>query len=273
VTAKFLQDVPVTANERLNESHFRLSFRFPELAQTARPGQFITLTRRLDDFRRLRRPFSLHRVTDDGIVQILVKIVGESTAALGNIKAGDTVNVLGPLGDGAFVVDPTRPRVLIVGGGIGIAPFLFLLDEITPRKDFAPEAFFGGRTATDLPALADFEAGDVPLLTATEDGSLGHRGLVTEVFSPRLTSLPAAECQVLACGPPAMLKAVAEQAAAAGVPCQVSLENMMACGVGSCRGCVVQVVENAADEGIPYLRVCHEGPVFEASQLVWSDLA
>ncbi len=271
MTVKLMEAVPVTANERINDNHFRLAFRFPEMAQAARPGQFVTLTPAIDDFSMLRRPFSVHRVTNDGDVQVLVKIVGRGTRRLHELPVRSSLNVLGPLGDGVFQLDRARPHLLMVAGGIGVAPFLFLFETLP--DDLQPELFFGGRTALDLPTHHDFEQAGLPVHLATEDGSLGRQGLVTAGLIERLDHLEHDRCQVMACGPNPMLKAVAAICADRGVPCQVSLESMMACGVGSCRGCVVKVAAPLPADGIPFLRVCHEGPVFAAGVLDWEGIA
>lgn len=264
--------VPVTASDRLNDTHFRLGFSCGDLAARARPGQFVSLAVAVGNFSMLRRPFSLHNVLPDGTIQVLVKIVGPGTTMIEKLRPGDDVDVLGPLGEGVFDIDPTRPHVLMVAGGIGVAPFLFLVDDPQRPADVVPELFFGGRTTSDLPTRDQFAARGVPVTLTTEDGSLGQQGFVTDPWKQRLDALPADRVQVLACGPNPMLKAVAAECAARGVPCQVSLENMMACGVGSCRGCAVRVNEDPDGYGIPYLRVCHEGPVFAADQLAWEEI-
>jgi dihydroorotate dehydrogenase electron transfer subunit len=269
VTALRRQTVLITASERLNPDFFRLTVEFPELARDALPGQFVTLAVPFPGLQILRRPFSIHRVTPGGHVQLLIKVVGQCTMLLAETRPGRTVDVLGPLGCGVFNPAADRPRVLLVAGGVGIAPFLFLADRLVSNARWRPALLYGGATADDLVTLDQYAALGVPVHVTTEDGSQGRRGLVTGELRDQLDALDPATVQVLACGPMPMLKAVSSLCAERGVPCQVSLENLMACGVGSCRGCVVPVVYDASGEGIPYARVCHEGPVFDARQIDW----
>jgi dihydroorotate dehydrogenase electron transfer subunit len=273
LTRKFNATVPVVRNERINDAHVRLGFSFPDFAKIAKPGQFATLATAVDDFSILRRPISLHRVLPDGEVQLLIKVLGRGTRALTALQVGQTIDVLGPLGDGVFSLAPDRPNVLIVAGGIGIAPFRFLLDAITPDRGFHPALFFGGRSARELPTHEELRELDLELHLATEDGSVGDAGLVTVSFGLKLATLDPSKTQVVACGPNPMLRAVAGMCREAGVPCQVSLENMMACGTGACRGCVVPVLSDPEGGDIPFARVCHEGPVFAAEGLVWERIA
>ncbi len=266
------ETVPVTANERLNERFCRLRLAFPELAAHARPGQFVTVAAPGVDAPLLRRPFSIHRVRPDGSVELLIKIVGRGTRHLAELAPGHALNVLGPLGNGVFAPSPERPELLLVAGGIGIAPFLFLAETLRGDPRWRPQLLFGGGSRLDLAAHDEFAALGVPARLTTEDGSLGRKGLVTDELRAALDERDPGACQTLACGPTPMLRAVAELCAARGVPCRVSLENLMACGVGSCRGCVVPVKRDATGHAAPYARVCREGPVCDATDIAWERL-
>jgi dihydroorotate dehydrogenase electron transfer subunit len=262
---------PVVANERLNEKYCRVTVSCGPIASRSRPGQFVTVRVAAGGPTLLRRPFSIHRVVADGL-QLLVKLVGPATEELAKIRPGRMLDVLGPLGDGVFAVAPERPRVLLVAGGVGVAPLLFLADKMQGGRHWPPTLIFGGATALDLPTREQFAELGVPVRAATMDGSLGRRGPVTDELTAALDERDPRQCQALACGPTPMLRAVAEICAARGVPCRVSLESLMACGVGSCRGCVVPVRQDPTGHGIPYTRVCHEGPVCAAEDLAWEQM-
>jgi len=265
VSRKFIADAPLLAMDRLSEFYYRLTVEFPDLAREARPGQFLSLEIPGPNAPLLRRPFSIHRVVDDK-VQVLFKVVGEGTKILAQQRSGTTLNVMGPLGDGVFVPATQVEKFLLVAGGIGIAPLLFLVDDLQQRKK-KMQLFFGGRTADDLPTKDDFA---MPVTLSTEDGSTGEKGLITALLAAYLQNGDAAKSQVLACGPMPMLKAVAALCYRHGVPGQVSLETMMACGVGSCYGCAVEVGRDVHGK-VRYERVCHEGPVFDINHLPWDE--
>jgi len=263
VSRKFIADAPLLAMDRLSEFYYRLTVAFPDLANEARPGQFLSVEIPGPNAPLLRRPFSIHRVLDDK-VQVLFKVVGEGTKILAQQQSGTTLNLMGPLGDGVFAPDPQMENYLLVAGGIGIAPLLFLADYLQQRKE-KMQLFFGGRTAGDLPTKDDFA---MPTTLTTEDGSVGEKGLITTPLAAALRNGDAAKMHVFACGPMPMLKAVAALCYRYGAPGQVSLETMMACGVGSCYGCAVEVGRDEHNK-VRYERVCHEGPVFDVNHLPW----
>jgi dihydroorotate dehydrogenase electron transfer subunit len=219
-----------------------------------RPGQFAMLHLDPERVHRdplLARPMAIYR-REGETLEFRFKVVGRGTAALSRARAGSALAVVGPLGNG--FAPPGRGCVL-VGGGTGIAS----LYELAAGAD-SPRVLLGGRTRDDVLGLADFESLGVELRVATEDGSLGRRGKVTELLELQ------AGAQVVACGPHGMLARVHQMAAAAGARCQVSLESPMACGFGICLGCVVPT-----RAGLRY--VCTHGPVFESADLDWGDAA
>jgi dihydroorotate dehydrogenase electron transfer subunit len=251
----------VVQREALGGEYFRLRLR-PSRPFEAQPGQFamIKVTDGIDPL--LRRPFSIHRTMgkESGEFEILFKVVGSGTRILSQAHVGDRLDVLAPLGRG-FRLRGTRP--LIVGGGIGVAPLLFLAEEFL-GQGARPKLLLGGRKDRDILCHNDFQCLAVPFAVATEDGSLGEPGLVTRLLERELEGgTPGAT--VYACGPPPMLAAVSHLCRQRQVPCQVSLEAHMACGVGACLGCVAPGVR------APYLRVCKEGPVFDAEEIRWTD--
>ncbi len=265
MSKKFIADAPLLVMDKLSDFYYRLTVEFAELAHEARPGQFLSLEIPGPNAPLLRRPFSIHRVLDDK-VQVLFKVVGEGTKILTQQQPGTMLNVMGPLGDGMFAPSEQAEKFLLVAGGIGIAPLLFLADVLQKRKA-ETLLFFGGRTADDLPTKDDFA---MPVTLTTEDGSVGEKGLITVPLAAALQNGDAAKIQVLACGPMPMLKAVAELCYRYGAPGQVSLETMMACGVGSCYGCAIEVGRDEHGQA-RYERVCHEGPVFDVNHLPWDD--
>ncbi|GAB4275270.1 MAG: dihydroorotate dehydrogenase electron transfer subunit [Deferrisomatales bacterium] len=249
----------VVFREPLGGEYFRLRLRAARPFR-AEPGQFAMLrvSDGLDPL--LRRPFSIHRVVDPqaGEFEVLFRVVGTGTDRLSRVHVGDRVDALAPLGRG-FRLDAGAP--LLVGGGVGVAPLLFLAEALL-AEGARPKLLLGARSDRDLLCHDDFACLAVPYAVATEDGSVGRPGLVTKLLEGELRGAPPG-CCVYACGPVPMLAAVAGLCRARGVPCQVSLEAYMACGVGACLGCVVPATR--AD----YLRVCKEGPVFDADEVDW----
>jgi dihydroorotate dehydrogenase electron transfer subunit len=218
------------------------------------PGQFVMVRGDWGAHPTLGRAFSLVESGERGA--ILIRVVGEGTRLLAALDPGDRLFVLGPAGHG-FDLPSAGERPVLVAGGVGVAPLIFLAERAAARG-VRPRFLYGARTSADLP-LADRVAAAADLAVTTEDGSAGERGLVT---SPLARLLEAGEGgPICSCGPEAMLEAVAKLAVEHGVPCQVALESPMACGMGTCKGCAVL----AADREYRY--VCSDGPVFEASQI------
>jgi dihydroorotate dehydrogenase electron transfer subunit len=214
----------------------------------------------------LRRPFSILDVDPAaGAFRLFLKAVGAGSRALADMRVGEVAQCLGPLGV-PFEPPPPDREALMVAGGYGIAPFHLFSRELGAAGR-AGRVFYGGRTAADLQIRDAFAALGVPLVPATEDGSLGHRGRVTEPLEAHLDA-HGDRFRIYACGPDAMLHAVARVAERRGVPAQVSLDPWMGCGVGTCLGCVVRM--QAADDARPHYRcACTEGPVFDAREVVW----
>lgn len=260
------REAPLVLREPLGGAYVLLTFRHPEVAQQARAGQFVMIKAGASPDPPLRRPFSVLSV-DAGAATftLFVKAIGPGSAALAAMRPGEPAQCLGPLGR-PFREPPPGSEALLVAGGYGIAPFHLLSSELR-RSGGRAQVFYGGRRAADLPLRDRFDALGVRLHAATEDGSLGHAGRVTE---PLLAYLDAAAgpVELLGCGPDAMLRALARIAAERSLPAQVSLDPWMGCGLGTCLGCVVWT--RRADEPAPRLRcACTEGPVFDACEVVW----
>jgi dihydroorotate dehydrogenase electron transfer subunit len=245
----------------------------PGIAEHARPGQFVHLLAGDDRSFPLRRPFSVHRVLRPGAalgtIEVVFDIVGAGTRALARLRPHDVVDALGPLGR-PFDQPEAPAGCLLVGGGYGTAPLLFLATELRARRcrvDFVIGAATAGRL---LDAMEAKRLGH-SLTVTTDDGSAGRRGLVTDPLADLLASAGAE--RVYACGPMPMLAAVSRLAAAAGVPCQVAVEEQMACGTGICFSCVLPVGGGDGSPGATRMaRSCLEGPVFDGTAIAWAEL-
>jgi len=279
----FVEDAELLAQQEYPGRQFVIRLRAPKCAAAATPGSFAHLT--VDPQIPMRRPLSIQRVdAAAGWVEILYKIVGPGLEALSKRPVGATISVMGPIGQG-FRPSPARPRTLLVGGGVGIPPMVFLAESLMGRSDaqWRPLVLmgseipfpFGTRPSTILlPGIPDGVIACMPLLDdwgvpsrlATLAGFPGcFDGYVTDLAATWLASLDAAalaEVELFACGPTPMLQATARVARRFGVPCQVSLEEFMACAVGGCAGCAVPVV---TESGLAMKRVCVDGPVFDAN--------
>jgi dihydroorotate dehydrogenase electron transfer subunit len=258
--------VPLVTHEGLGGPYRLLTFRHPEVAREARAGQFVMIKAGTSAEPPLRRPFSIMATDPEGeTFTLFVKEVGPGSAALGALAPGEIAQCLGPLGR-HFTPPPPDTVALLVAGGYGVAPFRLFADQLRKGRS---RLFYGGRTAADLPLLEKLEGSGLPLTPATEDGSVGHRGRVTEPVLQWLEANPG-PARLYACGPEAMLRAVARLAEERDLEAEVSLDPWMGCGIGTCLGCVVQV----QDEGDPrahYRCACTEGPVFDAARIRWPD--
>lgn len=247
---------------------FKLEFIAPSLAALAQPGQFLHIRCSEGNDPLLRRPISIHAVDRDrGRVSILFQVVGRGTALLARQKTG-LLDVMGPLGRGFTTGNHDfngTGSIAVVGGGIGAAPLFFLLQELARCSDPARvKVLLGARSADQILVKEEIENMGFFTELATDDGSAGYRGPVTELL---LRRLPEGVSYIYACGPAPMLKAVCALLGEAGIPGEVSLEERMACGVGACLSCACQV--KAEGGGTHYRRACVDGPVFPAGEVVW----
>jgi len=255
---------PIIRHERLNPEHYLLTIEAPAIARSARPGQFVMLQTRDGFDPLLRRPMSVARVLPGRRrIDILYKVVGCGTRYLSAQPPGARLRTLGPLGNG-FRPPGRGRRPVMVAGGVGIAIFPFLAEDLGRRR-LRPRLLFGARRKSDLVGLDFFRSRRIPMAFATEDGSAGTRGFVTRLLEP-LTRSGAEPVELYVCGPTPMLRAVGALAVRAGIPCQLALESPMPCGIGVCLGCVVACTPD--DQGPVYRRVCTEGPVFDAGAVV-----
>jgi dihydroorotate dehydrogenase electron transfer subunit len=278
----FLEDAEVLAHEQFEANQFILRLRAPKCARRATPGTFVHLT--CDESLPMRRPLSIMRADPEReTIDVLYKIVGPGLELLSKKRTGDRISSLGPIGN-SFVPHPQRPRTLLVGGGVGIPPMIFLAESLRERADAkwqplvlmgseVPFPFRAKPSTILVPGVPDGTIACMPMLDewgipsrlASFAGYAGcYEGYVTDLAASWLASLDAAalaEVEMFACGPTVMLKATAAVAKRFNVPCQVSLEEFMACAVGGCAGCAVRV---ETPQGPAMKRVCVDGPVFDA---------
>lgn len=234
----------------------------PDLVSFSFPGQFVNIKVSENYVPLLRRPFSIHQVNQsDGWFEILVQVIGTGTELLAATKIGDELDVLGPLGN-HFSRSKEYQRAILIAGGLGIAPLLFLAQTLT-RQQLATTLFYGNRSKLAFCCLDDFTNLGVPYFLATEDGSLGFKGKVSDLLLSKQELLRNSTSIIYACGPIPMLQKIKEITAQFNIPCQISLETMMACGFGVCLGCVVNSVSFVE----LYRYVCKEGPVFYANEI------
>lgn len=253
---KYILDLTVRAVERINGKYVLVRLTSADRLPDMRPGQFVEV--RIDNTSEtfLRRPISINFVDREANeLWLLVAVVGDGTRRISEVRAGQTLNCVLPLGNGFTMPKAEGERVLLVGGGVGVAPLLYMGAELRTRG-YEPTFLLGARREADLLELDLFGRYGRVCVT-TEDDSYGERGFVTDhsVLAEHFD-------RVATCGPTPMMKAVARYAHGAGISCEVSLENMMACGVGACLCCVEKTVMGNQC-------VCKEGPVFNIKKLLW----
>jgi len=257
---------PVLANDEIIAGHKVLVCEAPAIAASARPGHFVNAltAERTDPL--LRKPFSLYTVDRErGQISLLYSVVGPTTLGMARKRPGDTLDLVGPLGGHVFQPD-TRPGAahILVGGGYGVPPLVFLSREMQLSQAQPDLRFIVGARRKDLLLCeAELTAAGVPTHAATEDGSRGTQGRVTDVLEPLLRERWGRPVTVYCCGPTPMMRAVGELCQSLGVPCQLSVEVAMPCGIGVCMGCVLDLADSRR------VRCCMDGPVFEASEVAW----
>jgi dihydroorotate dehydrogenase electron transfer subunit len=260
------ETVKIKCNDPLSPSYYRMAVACSPAFEAAVPGQFVMVQPAGQAAPLLRRPFSIHRLIrrDSAVIgmEILYRVVGKATQRLSECRKGDDLALLGPLGRG-FRIPAGSRRLFIVAGGIGVAPMLFLAETLN-ASGLDPAAclvFLGGRTRQDLLCKSEFRQLGMPLFLTTDDGSAGDMCLVTTALEDAIRDRPPE--LICACGPHGMLSCVAGLAETHRIACQVSVETVMACGMGACLGCAIE--PRQAKE--KYLHACLDGPVFDAGQL------
>ena len=254
---KYILDLVVSENIQLNDNYVLLKMTAPTELPDMLPGQFAELEVEGSSKTFLRRPISINFIDkDNNEVWFLIQLVGDGTRHLAAVKRGQTINVILPLGNSFTMPENASERLLLVGGGVGTAPMLFLGEQLS-KKGFTPNFLLGARSQNDLLQLNEFtQYGNV--FTTTEDGSMKEKGYVTQhsLLSTQTFN------KIYTCGPKPMMMAVAKYAKTNNIECEVSLENTMACGFGVCLCCVENTTEG-------HICVCKEGPVFNIKKLLW----
>ena len=253
---KRIEDLKIVSNKRLNNDFFILELEGVTKIPEFKPGQFaqVRVDDSVDTF--LRRPISIHDVDyEKNTFKILIQIVGKGTERLSGLKTGELLNLVYPLGN-SFSLPENGEKILIVGGGCGIAPLLYL-GRFLNLNGFTPDILLGFRNSDRIIEFEEYqEIGEV--FVTTEDGSKGQKGYVTShtLFSERKYD------RIYCCGPESMMKAISAYCKPKGIICEVSLENLMACGIGACLCCIVDTVKGN-------LCTCIDGPIFNINDLKW----
>lgn len=254
-------------HEEVNPNHMLMVVEAPKIANKAAMGQFVEV-RVSDSYEPLlRRPISIHDTDKkQGTISLLYQVKGRGTKLLSEKRPGMNIDLLGPLGRGFTLPADSLQKLLIVGGGIGVAPLLLLSKE-AKRQAFNSTMILGYNTKEQILRLDEFREHTSNLQITTMDGSFGEKGLVTIPLERELTA--GNYGMIYACGPEAMLESVAALANKYDVPCQVSMESLMGCGVGACLGCSCKTKVEGKEI---YQRVCVEGPVFNSREVVWANV-
>ena len=266
-------DARVVENRRLSSDYNVLVFHAPAIAAAAAPGQFVMIkTAGAGAEPLLRRPFSIFEIRRDrdGIpsgISVINKKIGAGTAQIYDARVDTVLPVLGPLG--RPFEPPASGHAWMVAGGVGLGPFVTLAEALN-RAGTPSKLFYGARSAADLHCADLFPPLGVEVIVSTEDGSRGDRGRVTVPLERSLAAADAGAVTIYACGPTPMMRAVADLAARFNRPCIVSLEQVMGCGMGGCYSCVVKVRQPDRPR---FMRSCIDGPVFDASHVMWEELA
>jgi dihydroorotate dehydrogenase electron transfer subunit len=258
-----IEDAIVADHKELTPEYRVLTLDVESVAAVARPGQFVHI--RIPDRKdlALRRPFSIHKA-GDGLLSILYKAVGEGTDAMCALDQGDTLSVMGPLGNG-FPIGDLNASPVLVAGGYGVAPLYMLAKEL-PGPGIL---FVGGASGPDILMTELFEEIGWTVRIATEDGSRGTEGYVTAALDQWLEEADGSVTkEFYACGPDAMLSAISDRATAIDAKAWLSMDRHMGCGAGACLACVIRVRDDASEKG--WARVCKDGPVFECRRIVWA---
>lgn len=264
----YVLEAPVIQNLRFPGHNYLLAIRAPEVARQAVPGQFVMAAEvgplPYPLLKRAMAVYSLQKENgQSSVITLLIKAIGEGTRRLAELEEGDSISLIGPLGNG-FDLSLARGRTsFLLAGGVGIASLYMLAEQL---KLAGEEVYlvYGGRTAHELVGLEDFQRLGVPILVTTDDGSAGYKGLITEGLKEYLKDFSPERLVFYTCGPNRMMEAISRIAQERGIPCQVSVEARMACGFGVCLGCSVKTIHS-------YRLACRQGPVFDATEFLWED--
>ena len=265
-------EAKIIEHKRIAQCFYKMRLGSAYLAKNSKPGQFVEIKCSEGHELLLRRPFGVHRIFNGGI-EVLYEVIGKGTELLSRKKPGEMLDIIGPLGEGFLVPRSTAhgPRsTVLVAGGVGIAPLVALAESIVGSrgsgvgsKKVKMYVLIGAKKKNHILCKESFEKIGAEVIISTEDGSFGEKGLITNSLIRLLQAPNSRLSTIYACGPAAMLKTVAKIAKERKIPCQVSMEERMACGVGACLGCPVKVKSGG------YKMVCKDGPVFDAKEIAW----
>jgi dihydroorotate dehydrogenase electron transfer subunit len=275
--AKVQEDAQILDQQEVAERTFRLRLRSERIASTARPGQFLMIEVHKGTDPLLKRPFSFHRIVpEEGLIEILYRVVGQGTWRLSKCPPGMRLNILGPLGNGFSPAGTDHHPLVLIAGGIGIAPLHELMVQLTANRSgpggSAIHLFYGTRTSAELIPTGPYERMGITVHCSTDDGSFGYHGYVTQFFEFMIRQEPRQPMSLYSCGPLVMLYHVARWSLAHNVPAQLSLESLMACGIGACLGCALPAPHPHDSVSDHYLHVCKDGPIFQAGSIAWTKL-
>ena len=251
------ENCTVRENQALSHNIFALTIEAPRICALAQPGQFVHIT--CGDANLLRRPISICQAKD-GMLKIVFVVKGDGTKWLSERRAGDVLDIVGPAGRG-FDLTKLGEKPVFIGGGIGVPPMLQTM-QAAKAQGAQPTAILGFRNASAVILEEDFKAVGT-VYTATDDGSYGIHGFVSDVLKEHISEYTSVCC----CGPKPMLRALASIAEEAGIPCQVSMEERMGCGIGACLVCVCSLKKEHGETR--YGHVCKDGPVFDSKEVQW----
>ena len=260
-----LEDSKIISNEVLKGDYRRVEFYAPTISPEVKPGQFVHVQIAQLKERILRRPFSICNVSDDGVLTVVYKIVGEGTAKLAELTPGTVCNLMGPLGVPFSIPSDNEVPVLVAGGYGSAATYI-----LAQRSSNPGILLLGARSVDDLILIEEFEKLGFEVRIATENGEKGRKGLVTELLQDILNEPEIANKRFYGCGPRGMLMAMGRMLLANSNDGELSLDHLMCCGVGACFACVVKVKDDNPD-GWRYARTCNEGPVFRASDVFYEE--
>lgn len=274
---KIRENARIIYQERVAGQIFRLRLEAPGIARNARAGQFVMLRVREGTDPLLRRPLSFHRIYPaEGTVEILYRVVGRGTWALSQLGPGSRASLVGPLGNGfQLPLDRTMP-IALVAGGIGIAPLGELIAQIVAARGAKHlhniHLFYGARTASELLPEESVRQFGIEAHIGTDDGSFGYNGRVTKLFEKFVEESHFHPVEIYSCGPLAMQYHLAKWALAHDVLTQLSLESLMACGIGACLGCALPAADPDSPENVRFVHVCEDGPIFSAGSIKWNQI-
>ncbi len=269
-------------NRRIKKEYFEIALSSRKIAKTALPGQFVNIRVSCGLEPLLRRPLSIHKTKEKKQIVVLYEVLGKGTQKLSRKKAGEYLDVIGPLGNGFRTTNREAQTTILVAGGMGTAPLVFLAEKLMEGKRQKAkgkiQVLIGARKKEDILCEEEFRELGCEVKIATDDGSRGFKGYVSELLKQELSAvscqLSAVSCQLSAiysCGPTPLLKEISRISLEHNIPAQLSLESHMACGIGACMGCVIKTRDEGrmTKDEFEYKRVCKEGPVFEAREIVW----